>query len=83
MSDRVSKELSANAKSLRKSRECFIEVYIPFQLRPNSEESTWNSVCKMVIVAVTDLCERAKLDQSFKLKESVCCCLVRSNLKAD
>ncbi len=28
MSDRVSKELSANAKSLSRSRECFIEVYI-------------------------------------------------------
>ncbi len=28
MSDRVSKELSASAKSLSKSRECFIEVYI-------------------------------------------------------
>ncbi len=28
MSDRVSKESSTNAKSLRKSRECFIEVYI-------------------------------------------------------
>jgi hypothetical protein len=28
MSDRVSKELSASARGLRKSRECFIEVYI-------------------------------------------------------
>jgi hypothetical protein len=28
MSDRVSKELSANAKSKGDSRECFIEVYI-------------------------------------------------------
>jgi hypothetical protein len=28
MSDRVSKELSASAKSLSKSRECFVEVYI-------------------------------------------------------
>ncbi len=28
MSDRVSKELSASATSLSKSRECFIEVYI-------------------------------------------------------
>jgi hypothetical protein len=28
MSYRVSKEWSASAKSLRKSRECFIEVYI-------------------------------------------------------
>jgi hypothetical protein len=28
MSDRVSKELSASAISLSKSRECFIEVYI-------------------------------------------------------
>jgi len=27
MSDRVSKELSASAKSLSRSRECFIEVY--------------------------------------------------------
>ncbi len=28
MSDRVSKELSASAKSLSESRECIIEVYI-------------------------------------------------------
>ncbi len=28
MSDRVSKELGASAKSLSESRECFIEVYI-------------------------------------------------------
>jgi hypothetical protein len=31
MSDRVSKELSASAKSLSESRECFIEVYIDKQ----------------------------------------------------
>jgi hypothetical protein len=31
MSDRVSKELSARAKSLSDSRECFIEVYIDNQ----------------------------------------------------
>ena len=28
MSDKVSEELSASAKSLSKSRECFIEIYI-------------------------------------------------------
>jgi hypothetical protein len=32
MSDRVSEELSMSAKSLRQSRECFIEVYIDNQL---------------------------------------------------
>jgi hypothetical protein len=37
MSDRVSKELSASAKSLSKSKECFIEVYI-------------NNQCLIVIV---------------------------------
>jgi len=31
MSDRVSKELSASAKSLSDSSECFIEVYIDNQ----------------------------------------------------
>ncbi len=31
MSDRVSKELSASAKSKSDSRECFIEVYIDNQ----------------------------------------------------
>ncbi len=30
-SDRVSKELSASAKSLSKSRECFIDIYIDNQ----------------------------------------------------